>query len=136
VFCVVNPMNDFFILCCAKNKWRDITSESLNKWLEKINNGIRFHQCSLCVIDPCNNSDKESSLLMDEYRSLIGLASLRFQGDQHLFDMAFWFTEKGVSARQQLLLFQRDDRGPLPHQEETDIQPGNAKNSRPRTAAT
>lgn len=88
----------------------------MNKW-------TRFHHCSLLVINPCNNSDKQSSLLMGEYRSLFGLASLRFQGDQHLFDIAFWCNEKGVSARQQLLLCQQDERWTLSHQEETAIQP-------------
>ncbi|MDI8799874.1 BcsE family c-di-GMP-binding protein, partial [Salmonella enterica subsp. enterica serovar Montevideo] len=44
-----------------------------------------------------------------EYRSLFGLASLRFQGDQHLFDIAFWCNVKGVSARQQLLLCQHEE---------------------------
>ncbi|KAF0656104.1 hypothetical protein L247_05545, partial [Salmonella enterica subsp. enterica serovar Worthington str. BCH-7253] len=62
-------------------------------------------------------------MLMGEYRSLFGLASLRFQGDQHLFDIAFWCNEKGVSARQQLLLCQQDERWTLSHQEETAIQP-------------
>ncbi|EDZ0855716.1 cellulose biosynthesis protein BcsE, partial [Salmonella enterica subsp. enterica serovar Anatum] len=104
LLCSVNPTHYFFILICANNTWRNITSESLHKWLEKMNKWTRFHRCSLLVINPCNNSDKQSSLLMGEYRSLFGLASLRFQGDQHLFDIAFWCNEKGVSARQQLLL--------------------------------
>ncbi|EAU8846487.1 cellulose biosynthesis protein BcsE [Salmonella enterica] len=123
LLCSVNPTHYFFILICANNTWRNITSESLHKWLEKMNKWTRFHHCSLLVINPCNNSDKQSSLLMGEYRSLFGLASLRFQGDQHLFDIAFWCNEKGVSARQQLLLCQQDERWTLSHQEETAIQP-------------
>lgn len=95
----------------------------------KMNKWTRFHHCSLLVINPCNNSDKQSSLLMGEYRSLFGLASLRFQGDQHLFDIAFWCNEKGVSARQQLLLCQQDERWMLSHQEETAIQPRSDENA-------
>ncbi|SQI19572.1 protease [Salmonella enterica subsp. arizonae] len=123
LLCSVNPTHYFFILICANNTWQNITSESLHKWLEKMNKWTRFHHCSLLVINPCNNSDKQSSLLMGEYRSLFGLASLRFQGDQHLFDIAFWCNEKGVSARQQLLLCQQNERWTLSHQEETAIQP-------------
>ncbi len=37
----------------------------------KMNKWTRFHHCSLLVINPCNNSDKQSSLLMGEYRSLL-----------------------------------------------------------------
>lgn len=40
-----------------------------------------------------------------------------------MFDIAFWCNEKGVSARQQLLLCQQDERWTLSHQEETAIQP-------------
>lgn len=47
------------------------------------------------VINSGNNNDKQFSLLLEEYRSLFGLASLRFQGDQHLLDIAFWCNEKG-----------------------------------------
>lgn len=41
---------------------------------------------------------------MSEYRSLYGLASIRVQTDSHLYDVAFWCNEKGVSSRQQLTL--------------------------------
>lgn len=94
----------------------------------KMNKWTRFHHCTVLVINPCNNSDKQSSLLMGQYRSLSGLASLRFQGDQHLFDIAFWCSEKGVSARQQLLLCQQNERWTLSHQEETAIQPRSDEN--------
>ena len=35
------------------------------------------------------------SLLMSEYRSLYGTASIRVQTDSHLYDVAFWCNEKG-----------------------------------------
>ncbi|MGS9328530.1 BcsE family c-di-GMP-binding protein, partial [Salmonella enterica subsp. enterica serovar Infantis] len=66
LLCSVNPTHYLFILICANNTWRNITSERLHKWLEKMNKWTRFHHCSLLVINPGNNSDKQSSLLMGE----------------------------------------------------------------------
>ncbi|MFV2489127.1 BcsE family c-di-GMP-binding protein, partial [Escherichia coli] len=60
---------------------------------------------------------------LEEYRSLFGLASLRIQGDQHLLDIAFWCTEKGVSARQQLSVQQQNGIWTLVQREEEEIQP-------------
>ncbi len=79
----------------------------MNKW-------TRFHHCSLLVINPCNNSDKQSSLLMGEYRSLFGLASLRFQGDQHLFDIAFWCNEKASAPDSSYCCVSRTNAGRYP----------------------
>lgn len=42
LLCSVNPTHYFFILICANNTWRNITSESLHKWLEKWINGLVF----------------------------------------------------------------------------------------------
>jgi hypothetical protein len=56
------------------------------------------------VVNPGSNNDKLFSLLMGEYRSLFGLASIRDQAGSYLYDIAFWCNEKGVSARQQLTL--------------------------------
>lgn len=88
----------------------------MNKW-------SRLNHCSLLVINPGNNNDKQFSLLLEEYRSLFGLASLRFQGDQHLLDIAFWCNEKGVSARQQLSVQQQNGIWTLVQSEEAEIQP-------------
>ncbi|HAE1442279.1 TPA_asm: cellulose biosynthesis protein BcsE, partial [Salmonella enterica subsp. enterica serovar Bredeney] len=52
LLCSVNPTHYFFILICANNTWRNITSKSLHKWLEKMNKWTRFHHCSLLVINP------------------------------------------------------------------------------------
>ncbi|AVE57810.1 MULTISPECIES: cellulose biosynthesis c-di-GMP-binding protein BcsE [Citrobacter] len=123
LLCSVDPTHYFFILLCANNAWQNISGERLHQWLEKMNKWTRFHHCSLLVINPGNNNDKQFSLLMGEYRSLFGLASLRFQGDQHLFDIAFWCSEKGVSARQQLTLRHKDAHWELAHKEEANIQP-------------
>ncbi|NHV24582.1 cellulose biosynthesis protein BcsE [Escherichia coli] len=100
--CSIDPHNYLFILVCANNAWQNIPAERLRSWLDKMNKWSRLNHCSLLVINPGNNNDKQFSLLLEEYRSLFGLASLRFQGDQHLLDIAFWCNEKGVSARQQL----------------------------------
>ena len=60
----------------------------MNKW-------SRLNHCSLLVINPEIITINNFSLLPGRYRSLFGLASLRFQGDQHLLDIAFWCNEKG-----------------------------------------
>lgn len=99
--CSIDPHNYLFILVCANNAWQNIPAERLRSWLDKMNKWSRLNHCSLLVINSGNNNDKQFSLLLEEYRSLFGLASLRFQGDQHLLDIAFWCNEKGVSARQQ-----------------------------------
>ncbi len=48
---------------------------------------------------------------------------MRFQGDQHLLDIAFWCNEKGVSARQQLSVQQQNGIWTLVQSEEAEIQP-------------
>ena len=60
---------------------------------------------------------------MGEYRSLFGLASVRDQAGSYLYDIAFWCNEKGVSARQQLMLKHIEGEWHLAQQEETVVQP-------------
>ncbi|WP_275896903.1 BcsE family c-di-GMP-binding protein, partial [Klebsiella pneumoniae] len=43
--------------------------------------------------------------------------------DSHLYDVAFWCNEKGVSSRQQLTLKHVGDEWHLAQQEETVVQP-------------
>lgn len=121
--CSIDPHNYLFILVCANNAWQNIPAERLRSWLDKMNKWSRLNHCSLLVINPGNNNDKQFSLLLEEYRSLFGLASLRFQGDQHLLDIAFWCNEKGVSARQQLSVQQQNGIWTLVQSEEAEIQP-------------
>ncbi|EFW5435714.1 cellulose biosynthesis protein BcsG [Shigella flexneri] len=120
--CSIDPHNYLFILVCANNAWQNIPAERLRSWLDKMNKWSRLNHCSLLVINPGNNNDKQFSLLLEEYRSLFGLASLRFQGDQHLLDIAFWCNEKGVSARQQLSVQQQNGIWTLVQSEEAEIR--------------
>ena len=121
--CSIDPHNYLFILVCANNAWQNIPAERLRSWLDKMNKWSRLNHCSLLVINSGNNNDKQFSLLLEEYRSLFGLASLRFQGDQHLLDIAFWCNEKGVSARQQLSVQQQNGCWTLVQHQEAEIQP-------------
>ncbi len=120
--CSIDPHNYLFILVCANNAWQNIPAERLRSWLDELNKWSRLNHCSLLVINPGNNNDKQFSLLLEEYRSLFGLASLRFQGDQHLLDIAFWCT-KGVSARQQLSVQQQNGIWTLVRRRRGGIQP-------------
>lgn len=121
--CSIDPHNYLFILVCANNAWQNIPAERLRSWLDKMNKWSRLNHCSLLVINSGNNNDKQFSLLLEEYRSLFGLASLRFQGGQHLLDIAFWCNEKGVSARQQLSVQQQNGCWTLVQHQEAEIQP-------------
>lgn len=123
LLCSVDPTHYLFILICANNGWQNIPAERLRLWLDKMNKWTRLHHCSVVVLNPGNNNDKQFSLLMGEYRSLYGLASMRYQGDQHLFDIAFWCNEKGVSARQQLTVRHHEGQWELAQKEEAEIQP-------------
>lgn len=127
--CSIDPHNYLFILVCANNAWQNIPAERLRSWLDKMNKWSRLNHCSLLVINPENNNDKQFSLLLEEYRSLFGLASLRFQGDQHLLDIAFWCNEKGVSARQQLSVQQQNGIWTLVQSEEAEINHAATKNA-------
>ncbi|MFV2384068.1 BcsE family c-di-GMP-binding protein, partial [Escherichia coli] len=77
-----------FILFCANNACQNIPAERLRSWLDQMNKWSRLIHCSLLVINPGNNNVIQFSLLLEEYRSVFGLASLRFQGDKHLLDIA------------------------------------------------
>ncbi|WP_146050947.1 cellulose biosynthesis c-di-GMP-binding protein BcsE [Citrobacter amalonaticus] len=123
--CSVDPDNYLFILICANNAWQNIPSERLRQWLDNMSRWARYHQCTLLVMNPGNNNDKQFTLLMEEHRSLFGLASLRFQGDLHLFDVAYWCNEKGVSARQQLTVRHHEGQWALVQQKEAELQPRN-----------
>ncbi|MCT4715718.1 cellulose biosynthesis protein BcsE [Enterobacteriaceae bacterium H18W14] len=102
LMCNINPENYFFILLGADNVWENISAEELCKWLLNISKWTQRYKCTFLFLNVGNNSDKQRSLLVSEHRILNGLASLRYQGDIHHYDIAFWCNEKGVSARQQL----------------------------------
>lgn len=121
--CTIDSEHYLFILVCANNTWQNISVEKMRHWLENMHKWAKLHNCTLLVISPGSNNDKLFSFLMGEYRSLFGLASIRYQGDIHLYDVAFWCNEKGVSARQQLILQHENNAWQLIQQEETVVQP-------------
>lgn len=102
LMCSVNPKNYLFILLSSDNVWENIPSASLLRWIHSIGRWTKRHNCSLLFVNVGNNIDKQFSLLINEHRSLSGLASLRAQTDIHRYDVAFWCNEKGVTADQQL----------------------------------
>lgn len=123
LLCSIDPTGYLFILLCADNTWQNIHSERIKKWLNNAQRWAKYSHCTLLIINPGNNTDAQLSLLLAEYRSLSGLASLRYQGDSHLFDIAFWANEKGVSARQQLQVNHQGKTWQLAEQEEAVVQP-------------
>lgn len=125
LLCSFEPENYFLILICANNAWQNIPPAEMHRWIKKIHDWTKYHNCTLLVLNPAANNDRQSSILMSEYRSLLGLASLRRMSDSWLYDVAWWCNEKGVSARQQLILEHQDNGWQLAQQEETSVQPRN-----------
>ena len=121
--CSIDPDRHLLILKCSGNVLQNIPSEKLLHWLSRIHKWAKNQNCTVLVINPGSNNDKLFSLLMGEYRSLFGLASIHDQTDSYLYDIAFWCNEKGVSARQQLMLKKIDGEWHLAQQEETVVQP-------------
>ncbi|MGS2871146.1 cellulose biosynthesis c-di-GMP-binding protein BcsE [Enterobacter huaxiensis] len=121
--CSIDPDRHLLILKCSGNVLQNIPSEKLLHWLSRIHKWANNQNCTVLVINPGSNNDKLFSLLMGEYRSLFGLASIHDQTDSYLYDIAFWCNEKGVSARQQLMLKKIDGEWHLAQQEETVVQP-------------
>ncbi|WP_312690014.1 cellulose biosynthesis c-di-GMP-binding protein BcsE [Kosakonia sp.] len=123
LLCSIEPEHYLLILVGANNAWQNIPTANLHKWLEKTQEWVKYHKCSLLIINPGSNNDKQASMLMSEYRTLFGMASLRYQSDLHIYDVAWWCNEKGVSARQQLQLLAHEGRWQLARQEEAAVQP-------------
>ena len=91
--------------------------------MEKTSRWAQYHRCAFLAINSAQDIDRQLTPLLREYRSLSGLASIRYQGDRHLFDIAWWGSDKGISAQQQLMV-QRDDAGwRLAQETETSVQP-------------
>ncbi|MEF3108211.1 cellulose biosynthesis protein BcsE [Raoultella sp. WB_B2P2-3] len=123
ILCSLEPGNYLFILLCAENAWQNIKSAQLCNWVEKSSRWTKYHNCSLLVLNSGNNNDKQLSPLLYQYRSLSGLASIRYEGDSFLFDIAWWGSEKGMSAQQQLVVLQDEAGWRLAQDEETIVQP-------------
>ncbi|NDJ55862.1 cellulose biosynthesis protein BcsE [Enterobacteriaceae bacterium 4M9] len=123
IMCSINPERYLLVLLCSENFWQNITPKVLRNWLHKISKWCQTYNCTLLVVNPGNKTDTQFSFLVDAHRSLSGLSGLRFQGDIHLYDVAFWCNEKGVSAQQQLELRWQDHTWHLRQQEENTPQP-------------
>lgn len=123
LLCTIDPAGYLFILLGADNAWQNMPPERLHSWLNSIDRWAKYYRCSLLVLNPESNADARMSLLLGQHRALSGLASLRYQLDSHLFDIAFWANEKGVSARQQLLVKYSDKHWQLAEKEEPVVQP-------------
>ncbi|TCW14340.1 cellulose biosynthesis protein BcsE [Raoultella sp. BIGb0138] len=123
LLCSVDPGNYLFILLGAENAWQNIKSEKLCEWVEKSQRWAKYHKCCLLILNSGNDVDRQLSPLLREHRALSGLASIRYQGDSFLFDIAWWGSEKGMSAQQQLTILQAEDGWRLAQDEEKLVQP-------------
>lgn len=119
----LEPNDYFVILLCSHNAWKNIPADKVHDWVNKSQKWAKYYGCTLLVLNPGNNADAQTSILLGEYRALSGLASLRYQGDSQLLDISYWSNEKGVSARQQLLIKQNDHGWHLAQDEVANVQP-------------
>lgn len=78
ILCSMEPGNYLFILLCTENSWQNIKTEELLHWVEKSNRWAKYHNCSLMVLNSANDTDKQLSPLLRQYRALSGLASIRY----------------------------------------------------------
>ena len=90
LLCTLEPKDYFVILLCSHNAWGNISGKKLLDWVNKSQQWAKYYHCTLLVLSPGNNADALTSLLLGEYRSLSGLASLRYQGDSQLLDISYW----------------------------------------------
>lgn len=93
----------------------------MNKW-------SRLNHCSLLVINPGNNNDKQFSLLLEEYRSLLVLPVCVFRATNICWILPSGATKR-VSARQQLSVQQQNGIWTLVQSEEAEIQPRSDENA-------
>ena len=84
LLCTLEPTHYLIILVCSHNAWKNIPTEKLLDWVKKSQKWAEYYHCTLLVLSPGNNADAQTSLLLGAYRSLSGLASLRYQGDSQL----------------------------------------------------
>lgn len=123
LLCSIDPTHFLVVVLCSNNAWNNIPPEKFHDWLSKSNKWVKYHNCTLLILNPGKNSDAQTSRLLSEYGALAGLASLRYQGDSQLFDIAFWANEKGVSSHQQLLIKQNINGWELAQEDLVNVQP-------------
>lgn len=122
LLCSFEPENYFIVLLCAENAWQGVAPAHIKAWIRKSQSWAQEHHCTLLIINSGAQADQQTSMLMTEYQQLSGLATLRYQGDAWLYDVAFWFNDKGVSARQQLPVTFINDRLSLVPRQKVSFQ--------------
>lgn len=125
LLCSLDPRHYLVIILCGENSLYNISAAHLSHWVKRTNAWAKYHQCTLLLLSPCLDPDPHISALANQYAALSGLTTLRYQGDTWLYDVAFWFNQKGVSARQQLRLIEAGLRWTLPPQQEIAPQSRN-----------
>lgn len=125
LLCSLNPHHCMIIILCNENGLQNISATHLRRWVKDANAWAKYHHCTLLLLNPSLDPDPFISALANQYTLLSGLTTLRYEGDTWLYDVAFWFNQKGVSARQQLRLIEAGQRWTLPPQQEIAPQSRN-----------
>ncbi|BDH44164.1 protein BcsE [Salmonella enterica subsp. enterica serovar Choleraesuis] len=104
LLCSRSPENYLFILACHETLWDVYSAPQLRRWLQKLNRWAQHYRCSFLIVNNGRATDRFTSLLINEYRGLDGLATLQFLGEKFRLDVEFWCNDSGVSAQQHIML--------------------------------
>ena len=125
LLCSLHPHHCMVIILCDENSLHNISAAHLRRWVKAANAWAKYHHCTLLLLNSSADPDRYISALANQYALLSGLTTLRYEGDTWLYDVAFWFNQKGVSARQQLRLVETGQHWTLPPQQEIAPQSRN-----------
>lgn len=104
LLCSVIPDQYLFILPTADSLWQAFNADELRAWLHAMNRWAEHQNCSFLIISNGPHNERLTSLLINQYRGLNGLAALSNLGGDYRLDVEFWCNERGVSAQQHIEL--------------------------------
>ncbi|GHA16005.1 cellulose biosynthesis protein BcsE [Oceanisphaera arctica] len=101
----LKPRGRLLLLCAPARLWQDdVERKRLHGWLSGMKRWLGKQGCTLLIVSHGSGSGSLDTALLTEYGTLSGLVRLRWQQDQHAYEVAFWCNQGGVSANQKLAL--------------------------------
>ncbi|AKR79137.1 MULTISPECIES: cellulose biosynthesis protein BcsE [Edwardsiella] len=101
---LMGPASSLFILLLPATDLTTLSADGINRWINHIHRWLQRCNATLLVISHGAGTDILRNQLAPLNRLVSGLASLRWQLDRWLYDVAFWCNERGVSAQQNIPL--------------------------------
>ncbi|WP_392441168.1 cellulose biosynthesis protein BcsE [Edwardsiella piscicida] len=103
---LMGSTSPLFILLIPAADLTTLSAEGLNRWINLTHRWLQRCSATLLVICHGAGTDALRNQLVPLNRLVSGVASLRWQLDRWLYDVAFWCNERGVSAQQNIPLAQ------------------------------